>query len=270
MKKAKTMPWLLCAVSLLLLCVIAGCAAPAEPDGPENSGAPEPPPVEAQEPEAIALGGNTFPLDAEEVYLETNGQEAFFQGLSDLPAFSAARSVRVAFLGGELEENVDLTALGEMPALESLTVSIPGDSGCLEGLAACSELKELHLNGFRDLSLPPLEVEELYISQSKAVGWSTLEAMPELTYLYVSETDSLPGFGILARCETLRKIHFVLGTAQWEALGGAPEDLERLTEALTLTGEGELPDWLPFPAEELAAFLSRPGAEVVLHRDHMV
>jgi len=269
MKKAKTTPWLLCAVSLLLLCVSAGCAAPAESGGPENSGASEPPPVEAQEPEDIALGGNAFPPDAEDVYLEANGQESFFQGLAALPAFTKARTVRVALLGGELEGDVDLTALGELPDLESLTVSIPGGSGCLEGLAACSALKELHLNGFRELRVPPLEVGELYISQSKAVDWSALEAMPELAYLYVSETDPLPGFGALARCEALRKVHFELRSAQWEALGGAPEDLERLCEALTLTGEGELPDWLPFPAEELSAFLSRPGAEVVLHRDHM-
>lgn len=48
-------------------------------------------------------------------------------------------------------------------------------------------------------------MEELYISQSKAVGWSALEAMPELICLYVSETDSLPGFGMLARCETLQQ-----------------------------------------------------------------
>ncbi len=164
---------------------------------------------------------------------------------------------------------MDLTVLGELPALESLTLSGLGDSDCLEDLEGCPSLRELHLNRFRDLSLPPLEVEELYISQSKAVGWSTLEAMPELAYLYVSETDSLPGFGALARCETLRKVHFELGAAQWEALGGAPEDLERITEAMVLTGEEGLPDWLPFPEEELSAFLARPGAKVVLHRSPM-
>jgi len=228
------MKWLI----LMLCLLLSACARPSEPQ-----------PSAVQTQESSVRQGKTVS--------QTTNLELVLQEGDTLDQLTGYPALKTLLLDCQAIESMpDLSAAAELPQLESLI--LVGWRGSLTQLQTFEVLPELHLYCCEIGSLDNLPVEQLYLSECGGTVRTSTQSLTRLELVYLS--GQLPeGAASLVEPETVTQL--ILDVEPEEI---PQEDLVQLPQPLILTDPSELPSWLPFPAEDAAAFLTREGNSIMI------